>query len=421
MKPARVVIVAEHASARFGGEAALPLHYFRVLRQRGADVWLVVHARTRAELQALFPGEPRIHYVEDSWFHLWMWRIGHWIPHRIDYFTAAFAMRLATQWSQRRIVQRLVAQEGIEVVHQPIPVSPREPTLMFGFGVPVVIGPMNGGMDFPPAFRKYEGRWVTSLLAIGRRASALLHYLMPGKRRSAVLLVANERTRRALPSGVGGKIVELTENGVDLSLWQPAEGARTAVGRVKLLFMGRLIELKGVDLLIEAFRTLVPGRPVQLTVVGEGSQRAPLESLCREAGLLAGDGDEPGKVFFAGWRTQQECALLLREADVLLLPSLRECGGAVVLEAMAAGLPVIATDWGGPADYLDESCGILVQPTSRAAMVTELAAAMSRLVESPELRASMGAAGRRKVLREFDWEVKVDRMLAIYRQAIDGA
>jgi glycosyltransferase involved in cell wall biosynthesis len=87
---------------------------------------------------------------------------------------------------------------------------------------------------------------------------------------------------------------------------------------------------------------------------------------------------------------------------------------------MATGLPVVATDWGGPADYIDSSCGLLVQPDSRASMVAQLAAAMSELAESSEMRASLGAAGRSKVIREFDWDVKVDRMTEIYRRAIDA-
>ena len=62
----RVLIVADHASARFGGEAALPFHYFRVLRARGAPVWLISHARTRDELTELFGNDPRIRYVEDA-------------------------------------------------------------------------------------------------------------------------------------------------------------------------------------------------------------------------------------------------------------------------------------------------------------------------------------------------------------------
>jgi glycosyltransferase involved in cell wall biosynthesis len=420
MKPLRVAIVAEHASARFGGEAALPLHYFRLLRQRGVEVWLVVHARTRAELGALFADERRIHYVEDSWFHRCMWRLGQWLPHRVDNFSTGFAMRLATQWSQRRIVMRLVADEGLDIVHQPMPVSPREPSLLFGLGVPVVIGPMNGGIDFPPAFKRYQGRLVGLLLEAARRGSTLLNWVLPGKLRAAVLLVANERTRRALPPGARGRVVELVENGVDLALWQRTDAPdRCRDGDVvHFLFMGRLVDWKAVDLLIEAFGAVLAHAPARLTVIGDGPQRAPLEALCRDRGLLAADEAGSGKVFFAGWRSQQDCALLLRQADALVLPSLMECGGAVVLEAMATGLPVIATDWGGPADYIDASCGILVQPSSRTAMVEQLAVAMTRLIEAPELRARLGATGYRKVIREFDWNVKIDRMLEVYRSAL---
>ena len=164
----KVLIVAEHASARFGGEAALPLHYFRVMRNRGIDVRLVTHARTRDELASLYPGDDRILYIEDSAWHRAMWRIGKRLPNQISYFTTGFLSRLSTQLAQRRIVHRLVREHGIDVVHQPMPVSPREPSMLFGFGVPVVIGPMNGGMDYPPAFRKHRGGVERLLLEIGR-------------------------------------------------------------------------------------------------------------------------------------------------------------------------------------------------------------------------------------------------------------
>ena len=118
---------------------------------------------------------------------------------------------------------------------------------------------------------------------------------------------------------------------------------------------------------------------------------------------------------------------------------------------MASGLPVIATAWGGPLDYLDESCGILVsadspeafvsgladdEPPGRnpeicvspwgvpvtdgsRAFVSGLAQAMSRLAREPELRIALGSAGRKRVERLFDWETKIDQILRIYRRAID--
>ena len=97
-----------------------------------------------------------------------------------------------------------------------------------------------------------------------------------------------------------------------------------------------------------------------------------------------------------------------------MLPSIYECGGAVVLEAMASGKPVIATRWGGPADYLDESCGILIDPDGPEALIAGFAKAMETLMASPQLCASLGAAGRQRVVRDFDWEKKVDRILQIY-------
>jgi glycosyltransferase involved in cell wall biosynthesis len=87
---------------------------------------------------------------------------------------------------------------------------------------------------------------------------------------------------------------------------------------------------------------------------------------------------------------------------------------------MAMGLPVIATRWGGPADYLDESCGVLLEPSSREAFVAALAAALVRLARSPAERRALGRAGLARVRERFDWEVKADAMLAVYRDAIAG-
>jgi len=419
--PLRVLIVSEHASARYGGEAALPLHYFRVLRSRSVDVWLVTHARTRDELTQAYPGERRIHYVEDTRLHRLMWQIGKRLPAQIAYFTTGFVSRFAAQLTQRRIVKQLVATERIDVIHQPMPVSPREPSMMFGFGVPVIIGPMNGGMEYPPAFRRSRGAAEALLLRLGRLSGALLNRAMPGKRRAALLLVANERTRRALPRGVSANVVELVENGVDLTLWQPAgpRGVVTAVTAdvTTFVFLGRLVDWKAVDLLLHAFQRAARLSSVRLWVIGDGVERPRLEALASELGVIAASEEAITGVHFFGWMAQTACATRLQAADCLVLPSLLECGGAVVLEAMSLERPVIATAWGGPLDYLDDSCGILVEPQDRDQLISGLADAMVRLAQSPEERARLGRNGREKVLRDYDWEVKVDTAMRLYRQA----
>jgi glycosyltransferase involved in cell wall biosynthesis len=417
----RVVIAAEHASARFGGEAALPLHYYRVLRSRGVPVWLVTHARTRVELSALYPQDDHILYIEDTSWHRAMWRLGQRLPDRISYFTTGFLSRLSTQLTQRRMVRRLVREQGITVVHQPMPVSPREPSMLFGFGVPVVIGPMNGGMDYPPALRLNRGRIEGLLLGFGRASATVLNALMPGKRRATTLLVANRRTRDALPGGVCANVVQLVENGVDLTLWRvrAAPGSDAAADPVvTYAFMGRLVDWKAVDLLLRAFAKARSNAPMRLWILGDGTERTRLEALASELGIAGNAENGVGIVHFAGWLAQSDCAQRLLRADCLVLPSVLECGGAVVLEAMSLGKPVIATAWGGPLDYLDPSCGVLVPPGTQASIVDAFASAMTDMASSREARLRMGARGLAKVKQEFDWELKVDRIQALYRDAM---
>ena len=476
----RVLIVAEHASLKFGGEAALPLHYFRVLRQRGIETWLVVHERTREELQSLFESEvDRIYFVSDTFWHSLVWQCSQLLPKRLADFTFGLILRMMTQIVQRRLAQKIVQEQKIDIIHQPILVSPKEPSMIYHMGVPVVIGPMNGGMKFPPAFRHRESRFINLSVKIGRLFANLFNALIPGKLKATTLLVANHRTKEALPKGISGKVVEIVENGVDLSIWKPKSpnsglglenlgkeiktqhSEATNKQPIKLVFVGRLVKWKAVDLLILAFKRVWEQMPVELEIIGDGHERPTLEALATELGLRScpetssdfshlkqgklweqrkqgerrntefnhgqlliklqetESATQDAAVNFTGFLSQTDCAKRLQQADVMVLPSLYECGGAVVLEAMTMGIPVIATNWGGPADYLDESCGILVEPTGRDFFINGLANAMVKMARSPELRQAMGQAGRQRILDHFDWEAKVDRMLEIYQEAID--
>ncbi|MFN4243218.1 MAG: glycosyltransferase family 4 protein [Tepidisphaerales bacterium] len=320
-------------------------------------------------------------------------------------------LNLLTQWLTRRRAKRLIREYRLNLVHQPTPVSPKAPSLMFNLGVPVVMGPMNGGMTFPPGFARYESRLGALLVRLARAGSHVVHLVLRGKREAHTLLVANERTRRALPRGVRGRVIELVENGVDFTVFTPPDAPKAAGGPTRFVFAGRLVDWKGVDHLLRAMKLVVAETPAELEVLGDGVERGRLEALRDELGLQ-------GVVHFRGWLAQTEVARRLRQADVFVLPSLWECGGAVVLEAMAAGVPVIATDWGGPADYLDAETGVLVPPTDPRQFPLDLARAMIRLARDPALRRRLGDAAAAKVRLHYDWERKIDRILEIYESAV---
>ncbi len=414
--PLRILIACDSASMRFGGEAALPLHYFRFMLKQGVYCRLVVHERCRDELRELFPdAQDRIDYIENTKMDRFIWRCRRALPGRLGHFTFGLLLRMVTQLKQRRRVLDSIARHGIDLVHQPTPVSPREPSALFGLRVPLVIGPMNGGMDYPEPFRGMQNPLVDLGMWTGRLFSNMLNRLIPGKRQAQTLLVANQRTNLALPCCLRGQVHELVENGVDLAVWRcPSrpDDAFDADRPARFAYLGRLVDWKAVNLLLQAFERVVKQTPAVLEIIGDGEDRKALEAQARALKL-----PDNCAVRFTGWLSQTQCATRLAHADALVLSSLLECGGAVVLEAMAIGLPVVATRWGGPVDYLDDSCGFLVEPSSRPDFIQGLADAMLTLAKSPELRRKMGQAGKDKVHTHFDWDTKGQTMLGVYRDS----
>lgn len=410
-----ILIVAPNASSRMGGEAFLPLKYYQILKQRGFPVSLIAHVRNREDLDvALQEFKDDIHYIEDSVFHRWIWAVGKHLPDAIRIPIIDNIVNQISEVYQKKLIRRLKTEGKVDLIHQPIPVSPRAPSRIYGLGVPVVIGPMNGDMNYPEGYEEYENRLARMLIPLGRMMAHAVNILIPGKRRADALLVANPRTGKALPVGEQANVIELVENGVDLSIWQSPDvvSQSETPGKLRLVFMGRMVDWKALDVSVRAVKLARDtGLDISIDLLGDGPERPGIETLIKDLGISE-------HVTFHGFRTQRECAEILAQADALLLNSLRECGGAVVLEAMSLGKPVIASDWGGPADYLDPTCGILVHPVPRQNFADRIADAISVLAKDPEARYGMGEAGKHKIKREFDWEKKVDRILEIYKDVL---
>ena len=414
----RVLIVAEHASAQFGGEAVLPLHYFQLLRERDVDVWMVVHERTKFELQNTLSAVDfnRLYFVKDTMTHGVLWRMHKYFPRKIYEITIGLLLRLLTQYMARRMAMLVIKSNCIDVVHQPIPVSPKEPSLLWNIGVPVVMGPMNGGMTYPPSFLNKESGVHRMIFALAREASHVINFLLRGKREASTLLVANERTRQALPRGTRGRIVLLVENAVDRRLFtaEPHRPrTRQATDPLRAVFVGRLIDWKALDIALDAIAEAYPKGRIYLDVIGDGPMRNEWELYSRHLGISQ-------YVTYHGFVPQRSVPKYLARADVLVLPSLYECGGAVVLEAMAMAMPVVATGWGGPLDYIENKVtGFLVAPDSRASMVRDFSSALICLANKPGLAEEIGMRAQIVVSERFDWHQKVQQIVDIYADAIE--
>ncbi|MCC7321191.1 MAG: glycosyltransferase family 4 protein [Rubellimicrobium sp.] len=189
----------------------------------------------------------------------------------------------------------------------------------------------------------------------------------------------------------------------------PARYGRPRVpGRGRLLFVGRLAGVKGVPVLFQALSAVRALRPeVTLTLIGDGPERALLEEEGRALGL----GDA---LRFTGYRDADFVAGALAEADVLVLPSFAEGVPVVLMEAMAARLPVVATRVGGVTELVEDGVsGHLVAPGNAALLARAILAAL----DAPS---AMGAAARAQVEAAFDSRTEARRLATLLATAARG-
>jgi len=225
-------------------------------------------------------------------------------------------------------------------------------------------------------------------------------------RKTDLLIALTEHTRRWLEAEEGAERVRYLPNFVQLDAIGTPPDRSGRVGRpVEILFVGWLVEAKGVRELLTAAQKLPEAR---VTLVGPAE---PTFTATLAADLAAlGE-----RVRVLPTQPRSEIVRLYREADVFVLPTWREGFPNVVIEAMAAGLPVVATPVGAIPEAIEDGRSGLLVPVRDAAA---LEAALRRLVSDPDLRHALGAAARARVEAVFSFEAVVARLGALYEELL---
>ncbi len=220
--------------------------------------------------------------------------------------------------------------------------------------------------------------------------------------------------------GVPGQRLRVVPNGIDRYYFERLPAAelerltsrfRLPPGRPLLLFVGNHTANKGIDILLGAARLM----RAEATVVVCGAIRSAEEHalLLRSSGFALPD----PRVLFTDFTTKDELRALYQKADLFVFPSRADTLPLVILEAMASGLPVVATTVGGIPYQVTPDTGSLVPPSDAPA----LACAIDEMLASPERRALMGAAGRLRVSETFDWERSAELAVSAYAEVLGVA
>ena len=297
-------------------------------------------------------------------------------------------------------VWRLCRRERYDIVHVHWPL----PLALFGW-----VARRACGACIVTTFYGVEFRWSGSLPFVRR-------FLAWAARDSARAVAISSHTAQELMRIVPTP-VEIIPYGIGIS---ESPGAATRLERrpgFNVLFVGRLVERKGVAYLIRALARLPLDVDARLVIVGDGSERPVLEEVARREGV----GD---RVEFWGKVPHASLEVAYGSADVFVLPSVvdsrgdTEGLGVVLLEAMSYRMPVIATAVGGITDIVhDGRTGILVPPNDAEA----IAEAIQRLARDPAGARALGEAGYQHLRERFGWDGIVERWLRVYSDVASGA
>ncbi len=423
-KELKVLLIIEQCNPDW---PSVPLVAYRLLDEirQSANVTLVTHSRNRSALEPV-KGDIEIIYVSESIFWSKYHDVVGWFTYRKRVIWQLYLLLtypIYAQFNHRvyQLFKSRIALGEFDVVHAITPMMPRYPVMTSKacIDVPFIIGPVNGGVPYPKGFREVARKEFANLnffRAIGR---ALIPGYADTYRNAAHIFSGSTYTLELLKKLFDlpeNKLSLLYENGVVAPISESQYARSTSYdglgNPIELLFVGRLVPYKCADIVVSAI-SLLPDNlrnHVHLTIVGDGDQKIVLENSVKSLGL-------DNKITFAGWLKQEDIYDFYQKSDVFCFPSIREFGGAVVMEAMACGLPCIVADNGGIGEYVTDETGFRIEPISRSFMIREMATKIEELMLNPALMKRMSNASIVRA-KSFTWSSKGDQIMSIYQSSI---
>lgn len=312
------------------------------------------------------------------------------------------------QWAAYLCARKIQKETAFDLVHHVTWVSFRQPSFMGMLGIPFMFGPVAGGDEIPHGYGKAFGgkarikEWVRVLANRFVRVDPLM-YLTYSQARQ--ILFTSDAHLARVPTFARRKARVELAIGSDMPEIEASPPVHSAPNHpTRLLFVGRCIGLKGMDLGLEIFSLIRKTRPdVSLTIIGDGEDRTRWEATATRLGVA-------DAVIWRGWLPKAQVQSLYQDFDLLFYPSLRDSGGFVVLEALQHGMPVVCFKLGGPGVVVDASCGAAVAaiPDVELAISNYAEAVLhtlARLESDPQLSASCIARAR-----QFIWPALIDRI-----------
>lgn len=402
-----VLLVAYSCGPGHISEAAVGWHR-ALLAARMCDTWVLCpdhpageHIRTYQEAHGPTPGLSFV-FVPHG-------RVGRLIRRLPGGFYVTYNL-----WQRRaaRVARSLHAALRFDLTHQVTLCGYREPGYLWRLDVPFVWGPVGGTQNLP---WRYLGQLGVSG-AVSEAVRNVLNTLQlrfssrvrRAARRSAALLSANSTVHEDLRRAHGVVSRVQLETGVPDT--PRPRSARRSSGPLRILWASHCYSFKALPLLLRALSRLPSDVPYELTVVGDGPARRAWQRLARRL-------DIDRHIRWLGWLPHGEVLACYEAADVFVFTSLRDTSGNVVLEALAAGVPIICLDHQGVRDIVTDTCGIKVPVTNPATSIHAIARALQEVAHDRHRLRRLGDGALERA-GALGWSVLGSRLLEVYAEVL---
>jgi len=376
------------------------------------DLWVITSERFREEIQAQCSAEELAEagilffYVDERWAP----RKNHSRSPVPVESTLAYRRWLSKTY---RLARELHGCVHFDLVHHLRRNTFRLPGHLWRLPVPFVWGP-TGGTNGVPWCLMASLDWKNRILHGLRNVltAAQLH-LSPTVRRAAkeaevlIAQTSHDQRRFAAVLGVQSALIHEQATDPEHAVLHRYDGSRP----LRTVVVGRLVASKGVPIALQAIAAGSVRGKVQLHIVGDGPLGAEYKGLARRLGV---DGD----CRWHGWVPSDRVLAVMKDCDVLLFPSLLEATSTTVMQALSAGLPVIALRHCGYSDILDKTCAIMVDVGPREDVVRGFRRAIRSLLAFPHKVEALSEGACRKA-REHSWDVVARKIHQAYLRAAE--
>ncbi|TXD47761.1 glycosyltransferase family 4 protein [Polaribacter sp. IC073] len=278
------------------------------------------------------------------------------------------------------------------------------PTFLPFFNMPFIWGPVGGGDGEPNSFLKelpFKQRML-QYVRIVMNALAFIHpsILIPCFK-AKVILARTQNSANVIPKLFKSKVRVMLETAMEPDIFEYQHSANPELIKqdIRLITTGRLMPSKNIIAAVRCISYIPASYNIVFTIIGSGIEKEKIEKEIVRT-------NQENRIKIISEIPRTEVLKELSNSDIYLFPSLREGGCWALMEAMAIGLPVVCLNWSGMEIITDDTSAIRLPVTNPKQMPKDIANAICKLIDNPELRLKMGNAGRERIKNVFNWDAK---------------